>query len=496
MNNIKKYLKYKTKYLYFKNQYGKSLEEINKLIIDCDTYVSLNNNSESCVIITLIIILFFSEYSGYEFQYNLYKFATDDEEANEMLKNAETRLSYFIDNYNNNIVKINKDLIMLLQNIFTRLFIKSYIKNPNTKERITNILIKKVLQSKDKKANTGFYTHERLLILNIFSSILLNKLVNLYTKQFISINLTEINNRYENIGILLHVKSHVCCFYICNGIYKYFNNNKIINYYWPKLFEECEELTKQNKKFIVKLEALVDDNVTNDDFHGPIIYIIDENIYKILDKNQEQSESIFKKIDEYYDPEYEQDVKEIFDENTDEVLYYSIVKLHKNNNINDFKKENYYNLLIYYIRYNNFSDFKKLLNDNPDIDINKNIFDETILSTACISENINFCNLLIEIPNINIDKASIYYACYYNKISIVEKMLDINANVNIIYKNYTPLMIACYFGYADIVKLLLQQPEIDVNLFQQIEITLENTRTQGNVEVVKILEEYIKINSI
>jgi ankyrin repeat protein len=70
-------------------------------------------------------------------------------------------------------------------------------------------------------------------------------------------------------------------------------------------------------------------------------------------------------------------------------------------------------------------------------------------------------------PNFNIDSdvSGIFFACYHNLEDMVEFLISKNVDINVTNssRGETPLHIACFKGHKGIVKLLLSQPNIDID---------------------------------
>ena len=93
----------------------------------------------------------------------------------------------------------------------------------------------------------------------------------------------------------------------------------------------------------------------------------------------------------------------------------------------------------------------------------------------------------------------LYHACSYNKVEIVKLLLeqpniDINIKKEKDYNAHTPLHIACYHQYIEVVKLLLEQPFIDVNSQDNNGHTpLDLICKNNNIEIIKLLLKHPKI---
>ena len=61
--------------------------------------------------------------------------------------------------------------------------------------------------------------------------------------------------------------------------------------------------------------------------------------------------------------------------------------------------------------------------------------------------------------------SAMHYACLYGNFVLVENLLKYGADVNVrsYFEEFTPLYLASYYGYENIVKILLKQPGIEVD---------------------------------
>jgi len=107
---------------------------------------------------------------------------------------------------------------------------------------------------------------EQYLFANLLSVFFFNEKVSFknYYHDFKSIKF----NPENDLGILVHIKSHVCCLYVCEGIEKYYNDNnkQVYNCLWKSI------LKKSTNLFIKK-----DSNFKHFDSYENI-----ENLQKVL----------------------------------------------------------------------------------------------------------------------------------------------------------------------------------------------------------------------
>ena len=116
----------------------------------------------------------------------------------------------------------------------------------------------------------------------------------------------------------------------------------------------------------------------------------------------------------------------------------------------------------------------KLLLQRPDIDPNvENSHVNTPLINAIYDFNENFAELLINHPNIDVNKASFYfeetplhYAVKFGLSKIVKLLLQ-HPNIDVNKADYiknTPLMFAFLYSKEDLADLLINHPNIDLSL--------------------------------
>jgi TPR repeat protein len=224
-------------------------------------------------------------------------------------------LNSFIDRYYNKIFQIkNKDQpditsieykqgrceILINQN-FKRLF-KEYSSDIDEREEDIN--------------EPGGDLVEQYLFINILSIFLLNykvSFINYYKDNYKDINY----NNSDFLGIIIHIEKHACCFFLCNNLPKYYNDNNKITYDcdWRALLKEKDkDLYIINHKYIEELKkyviALSKDEFKNySDFYKieKIIYLtvvtknkncdLDQQINIILNKKENDfnkiSDSLF-----------------------------------------------------------------------------------------------------------------------------------------------------------------------------------------------------------
>ncbi len=280
------------------------------------------------------------------------------------------------------------------------------------------------------KLTTG-YIFDIFFITNIFSSILLNKFIKfniVYTNDLIDIKLID-----QSIGIILYISHHYCCFFKCNNKLMYSSNTLSFKYNWIKFINKYNELINNNIEFKIYF------NDKNNDI-GPIIITKNNHIYNYINSKTKKS-IIYDNYDINHNYKYKIDFY-----NYTELLYYAryntnytnlysfIFLSYYNDDIESFKLNNIYYYLNYYIASDNYIEFKKVIDNYNDIDLNSLL---------------DYVSLF-------------YYACIENRIQIVQLLLEIDRsiNYNYTYSNYTLFYTVCEIGNYEIIKLLLESDKI------------------------------------
>lgn len=115
----------------------------------------------------------------------------------------------------------------------------------------------------------------------------------------------------------------------------------------------------------------------------------------------------------------------------------------------------------------------------------------TALLVAIRKQDTTAMKLLLETGRLLKDNADFYVttACMYKSKKIVELLVSNGYPVKTDENNYTPLMAACSFGSAEIVKYLLNSIKIDPNTQRSIDgiTALMLATDKGEVEKVRLL---------
>lgn len=117
----------------------------------------------------------------------------------------------------------------------------------------------------------------------------------------------------------------------------------------------------------------------------------------------------------------------------------------------------------------NTKSIKKLLQENPNIKINKKMDGKTVLHQACIYGKYEVVKLLLEYPDIDVN------AKYYTK---------------------TPLMIACENNRIEIAELLLQDKRTDITIISNNQSILYKTVNNNFDEITKLILFYGNENHV
>jgi TPR repeat protein len=291
-----KYLKYKNKYIELKN--------IQKGGLECDNELVFKNTIGSCWMVAIHTILVFGDFTKNHFEEILQNININKKEIND-IKQITNEKKCFIErqiqnvknnpNFNNILPSYiyNSDKIEYLKNILNSFIDRYYSKifkirnneqpdksSSEYKDGRCEILINNNFKrlyidysiNVDKK---GGDIIEQYLFINTILIFLLN-----YKVSFINYykdNYNEINYNDSNfIGIIVAIEEHACCFFLCDSIPKYYNDNnkKTYDCDWKKLLKETDkDLYIVDKKLNV---AVADED----------LYVADKDLVIALNKHE------------------------------------------------------------------------------------------------------------------------------------------------------------------------------------------------------------------
>jgi hypothetical protein len=257
-----KYIKYKNKYINLKN--------LQKGGLDCDNERVFNNIHGTCWMISIQMIFSFGDVTSNSIECIMKSLKMSDKEKyiNTQIQIVENdcnlkkvlpnnifnidKINYlkiiidkFIDRYNSKVFNINKKEIIL-----------DDTKNPKRCELLIlnnfKELFNEYILDKD---TSGGDMDEQYLFTNILSIFFLNykvSFINYYPNNFNNIEYDDQND----IGILISTIDHVCCFFICNNIEKYCNDNdnKIYTCNWKKLLKKTSDI---NNLYIKENDCII-----------------------------------------------------------------------------------------------------------------------------------------------------------------------------------------------------------------------------------------------
>ena len=147
----------------------------------------------------------------------------------------------------------------------------------------------------------------------------------------------------------------------------------------------------------------------------------------------------------------------------------------------------------------------KLLN-HRDIDVNKaDSLMHTPLEIACVGGHLEVVKLLLGHRDIHINHHELIIAANGGHVAIVEYFLSLSDKVNINKQDkngWTALMKACSEGFKEVVRVLLDNPLIDVNItsndgsFAALHLACARDKDNNNKTIVSMLldHENIQVN--
>ena len=288
---LNKYLKYKKKYLQLKNQLGG--------VQFCQKFY--NNRLGTCWAVAMQTLLTFGDATSDALREKITTINSDRKlltsRIHEMSSshtipkifppNFFTKENYkliidlldrFIDRYNSKIYDIRA-----VDDAFNTGFCEYQIAE-NFKKTVPNL---QLFSLKEYSGNITFdYVFGNLLSVSLLDQRI--SLINYYDS-FHEIEFDPNND----LGILINLRDHVCCLYICSGTYKYYDNfNQVYDCQWTDILSNPSELyvnlsnnfeiinyqTHPNKEKLKKVESLtlIKKNVVSK---------LDSDIFKLLNSN-------------------------------------------------------------------------------------------------------------------------------------------------------------------------------------------------------------------
>ena len=257
-----KYIKYKNKYLALKNT-----KQFQKGGFTCNQKIGYKNILGTCWMVAIQMIFTFGSISGHNLEENIREMTIGDMiERAKNVPNVEKILPDVLDP--TLYVNLEKILNSFIKRYRSKLELPDMNKtvkplsliDGENKERCELVIaenfkylfasyIGRAIGS-DIESKFGGYIEAQYLFSNLLSIFLLGRktsFINYYPnhpnpKKNIS-NIKYINN--ENYGILIHIEGHVCCFFTCRGVEKYYNDNDMETYHC-----QWKELLKKTTKYM------------------------------------------------------------------------------------------------------------------------------------------------------------------------------------------------------------------------------------------------------
>jgi TPR repeat protein len=260
MSYQQKYIKYKNKYMY--------LKKIQKGGLDCNNEIAFKNILGTCWMITIQMIFSFGDVTSKSIECIMKSI-----QINDKIKYINAQIQKVKNDNNlkkvlpNNIFNIDK--IDYLKNILDK-FIDRYtskvlninseklVINPKKNTKRCELLLQnnfKNLFNEYNENTVGGNIIEEYLFANILSIFFLGYKINFISYYQNNFNKIEYNDK-EDIGIIVEIYKHVCCFFICNNTQKYYNDNdnKIIDCNWKELLQQTNDT---NNLYIKNKECLI-----------------------------------------------------------------------------------------------------------------------------------------------------------------------------------------------------------------------------------------------
>jgi hypothetical protein len=472
-----KYLKYKKKYLLLKQTAGAYPEDcdcvldegvVKKSYLECDE--SFQNLNNTCWAISSLMILLFGD-STKKCTQTVLMTKTSKNILTGSLDLLYIFAPFLFDDHKKIYCDIEDNIIKLIDYLREKITKKIESTVKPTKENYCELKFvqtfnKIFFKNNETIEESGPYS---FMLINLISCLLLNKLINFNEFKLHD----DIQKLESSIGILINEPKHVTSFYKCNGVYKYCNNDIIVNHKWIDFFKRANSY-----------KNITDFRYYDDDYNngGPFIY--QKSPYqlffysekpKLVGKNQEIYRNIIHKF--IYLQINEEDNKQFIDNNFNYYLTYAA-----KNNLYDFME----NLLSQ--------------EKNKGKDLNY-VITSTALAFACSihdNANYNIAELLLNHganPNSKGQggETPLFMACVAENIKIIKLLINYGADPDLIgAKKHTPLGISCLEGNLESVKVLLENcanPKIKSD--EKELISIEPKKNKNKSEIIELLTKYL-----
>ena len=337
INYLEKYLKYKSKYQKLKN--------IQKGGIPCTKEDVFKNLFGTCWAVSIQMIITFGDVTGDNLNKIMSSFKVDDNyehninskicfinrQIERVQNDSELKQVFPTDIFNHdNISKLKIILDSFIDRYYSKVFkIKNLLKkelndkdNPKRCELVIAKNFKKLFNSytdfsEEENLDTNLYGGNIIddyLFSNLLSTFFLGYKVsfkNYYENDFNKIEYID----DTDIGIIIFIKNHACCFFTCNGTEKYYNNlDKIIyDCHWKEQLKKSNDngnsLYVKNNSCLIFLNKESYESYPNKNTISKVYNLIVVSKYKadnLLDNeiqkliNKTNLESINDKLLQYY----------------------------------------------------------------------------------------------------------------------------------------------------------------------------------------------------
>ncbi len=241
-----KLLNYKDKYVKYKSKYLENKNIIQKGGIDCNNDRAFKNILGTCWMIVIQMMICFGDVSKNDIE-NILKInkSSIDYYLKELIKCKKNEIEQFFGKsfldgeYEENLLfeilktfyKRYSSKVMNIKEILIKPVDKE---NPLRCELIINKDFKKLFTFYQKITNNSIDNFggdliEQFYFANILGIFFLNNKI--YFKNYTRKNYNKINfNPIRDIGLIIKIHQHVCCCFICNNQYKFYNDNDRIIY--------------------------------------------------------------------------------------------------------------------------------------------------------------------------------------------------------------------------------------------------------------------------